>query len=352
MNRIIVLILLCFFLHQNTFSQTPASDPHWKINWEDNFDFFDPLKWIKQDYLTDDGPQLYLQSNVWVENSNLVLRLNNTRTKNIITGNWHDYTSGDIHSSSAYPIKYGYLEARIKFPFKEGKIWGFWPAFWTTLGYNVINPTSAAEIDICEIFGGEDNSNLQIGTCLHRCYSGWYTPYFPSPCNNGDMGQGHTISSSYTNWHTYAIEWDVNRITWYIDGKAIRTTVKHLIVDPIRIILNLAIQGQKKYHPPTSPPFEEKMYVDYVKVYSLKCDKNTVVTQIPNFNTYNYAVKKSISLSNTTTIPAGSNITLRANDFIELKPGFEVQTDRELYLDVSPCSNSSIIYKPYDPNRN
>jgi len=36
----------------------------------------------------------------------------------------------------------------------------------------------------------------------------------------------------------------------------------------------------------------------------------------------------------------GNNITLRATDFIELKPGFEVQTGRELYLDVTPCDNS------------
>ena len=206
MNRIIVSILLCFFLQQITLSQTPVNDPHWKLNWEDNFDFFDPLKWKKQDYLTDAGPQLYLQDNVWVENGTLVLRLNNTRTQNIKTGNWHDYTSGDVHSAPAYPIKFGYIEARIKFPYREGKKWGFWPAFWTTLGYNVVNPTSAAEIDICEIFGGEDDSYYVIGTCLHRCYSDWTSPVFPPPCNNGDMERRPTLSSSYTNWHTYAIE--------------------------------------------------------------------------------------------------------------------------------------------------
>jgi hypothetical protein len=49
------------------------------------------------------------------------------------------------------------------------------------------------------------------------------------------------------------------------------------------------------------------------------------------------AVQKSITLSGATTIPAGSNISLRATDFIELKAGFEVPTGRELYLDVTPC---------------
>lgn len=46
---------------------------------------------------------------------------------------------------------------------------------------------------------------------------------------------------------------------------------------------------------------------------------------------------KSISLSNATTLPANSNIFLRATDLIELKPGFEVLTGRELYLGVAPC---------------
>lgn len=44
-------------------------------------------------------------------------------------------------------------------------------------------------------------------------------------------------------------------------------------------------------------------------------------------------------MSNATNIPANSNISLRATDFIELKAGFEVQTGRELYLDVAPCEN-------------
>ena len=139
---------------------------------------------------------------------------------------------------------------------------------------------------------------------------------------------------SYADWHTYAIEWDRNRIIWYLDGKPVSSLSGHGIVYPVRIILNLALENE-----PASA-FETHMYVDYVKVYQLKCSIGsliTVINEIPNFNTYTYEVKKSISLSGATTIPAGSNISLRANDFIELKPGFEVPVGRELFLDVSPC---------------
>jgi len=56
----------------------------------------------------------------------------------------------------------------------------------------------------------------------------------------------------------------------------------------------------------------------------------------------NYAVKKSISLSSTTTIPQNNKICLRATDFIELKNGFEVPLGAELYLDVTPCESAGI----------
>jgi len=77
--------------------------------------------------------------------------------------------------------------------------------------------------------------------------------------------------------------------------------------------------------------------VDYVKVYGLKCDKHTIINEIPDFSAYDYKVKKSITLGSGTTIPAGTDISLRANDYIELLSGFEVPAGGQLYLDVSPC---------------
>jgi len=97
----------------------------------------------------------------------------------------------------------------------------------------------------------------------------------------------------------------------------------------------------------TTGNFAEYMYVDYVKVYQLKCDKNTPLT-INNFTdlaNYDNRVKKSITV-NPITIPQNANITLRANDFIELKPGFFIDTGRQMYLDISPCEIVNIITDP------
>jgi hypothetical protein len=85
------------------------------------------------------------------------------------------------------------------------------------------------------------------------------------------------------------------------------------------------------------------MYVNQINAYELKsdCDNNTALNEILDFEAYDYKVKKSITMSNATTIPQGNNISLRASDFIELKAGFEVPLGAELYLDINPCDGSS-----------
>ena len=342
----LILGLLCF-MYYLAFAQTPTNDSHWQLKWQDNFDTFNTNIWVKADSVAREHakePQIYIGNQVWTSGGNLVIEWNNTPficptpppdphwiCDTCVAGKKYNYRSGLIETKPFYNTQFGYIEARIKLPFKRvgTKSWGFFPAFWTMCNIGS-SCTTAGEIDIIEMFGGEYKEPNTLNTCIHRCYG--------DGCNNGNMSISHTYSDfDYTLWHTYAIEWNAMRIIWYLDGKVIRTTTNHQIVDPIRIILNFAIQSEKKYLPPTSPNYSAQMLVDYVKVYCLKCDKNAVVTKITDFNNYNYAVKKSISLDNQTTIPANSNITLRATDFIELKPGFEVQTGRELYLDVTPC---------------
>jgi len=248
------------------------------------------------------------------------------------------YTMGKVETRHPVYVQYGYIEARMKIPYRKGLC----SSFWTFRRDNGWLFTNAAEIDIVEVFGGKYPGPNTVTTCIHRGYV-TCTP----PINDGDKVMPHTLSSAYSNWHTYAIEWNKDRIIWYINGKPVRLYNNHGIIDPVMLIFSILIE--EKFLPPTTGSWTEYMYVDYVKVYSLKCDKNTVVNEISNFNTYNYAVKKSIAMSNATTIPAGSNIALRATDFIELKPGFEVQTGRELYLDVTPCEVKPEIVVPKPP---
>jgi len=352
MNRTIVFLMGCLLMQNIVFSQTPTYvpiDPHWQLQWQDEFDTFDNSRWGKGNYGVGSnlGVVIYMNEQVWVSNGNLVIEVNNnpiicppgigwTACMPCVAGKTYNYRSGLVSTFSTYNTQYGYIEARIKLPYV--KDWGFWPAFWTTIGWKVNSSHNAAEIDIFEMYGGREEPNI-IHTNIHKEYP-----------DGNPYGAIVTMPNfSYADWHKYAVEWNADRIIWYVDGKAIRTLSNHSIVDQVSIILNLAIQSQSKYYPPTSPPWSEQMLVDYVRVYSLKCEENPdmkVVNEIANFNTYNYAVKKSITMSNATTIPANSNITLRATDFIELKPGFSIDTGRELYLDVTSCPGTPILKPP------
>ncbi|MDR0438349.1 MAG: glycoside hydrolase family 16 protein [Bacteroidales bacterium] len=354
----IYLITMVLLIHHVIVAQTPKfnpNDPAWRLLFEDHFDgnSINESIWLVANHATHTAqPQLYTKTNVSVSNGNLVIKVNNdattcSHTSLVWTGAcWYcepgvlyNYTSGWIETKPEYSVQFGYIEARIKFPYRQN--YGFFPAFWTSVEQGDYGGR-ASEIDICEIFGSRDNP-YEIATNAHACYN----ERDPANCFQDEAGAGllrHTLATPYTEWHTYAVEWDADWIIYFVDGKPIRIlgndnigNSNNHIADPVRVILNLAIQKEEDHpFPPTSPRFEEYMYVDYVKVYQLNYGCREVVNEI-DFNTYNYAVKKSISLSGATTIPQGGNITLKASDFIELKNGFEVPLGTELSLEIHSC---------------
>jgi beta-glucanase (GH16 family) len=335
------LIVLAVLFMIPAYSQTPVNDPHWSKIWEDDFNFFNGNIWGCSTGLHNDDTSKIVVStnrpeNVFISNGNLVLqarRENYTYTNKQGITKTYPYTTGGISTGKNHNVHYGYIESRIKLPYGHG----FWPAFWTWNGRD-FSYTNEGEIDIFEMLG-HFPPNIMT-TSLHTCYG--------CPEESGNWYyQEIDISYSYTNWNLYAIEWTPTKFIWYVNGVAVRTSPNPGIVDPVRIILNLGINSDSGYQPNNTTPFPAKMEIDYVRIYKLKCDNNTVITQIPNFNTYNYAVKKSISLGSNTVIPSNSNIILRATDFIELRDGFELPLGSELYLDITPCENT-ISSKPVE----
>ena len=332
-KNILILFLFCFCLNGfMLFGQTPADDANWQLKWEDNFNDTTLSKWYVANLSDHQGePQLYINDNTSVINGNLVIEINNKDT--VFNNVTKHYTSGSIQSRKKYHTKFGYIEGRFQIPYKSG----FWPAFWTWRGYTQ-NYSNEAEIDIFEMLGGKYPSNT-ITTNIHTCY-------LSGICDENHYEVLAIPSFDYEDWHTYAVEWDPFKISWYLDNNLIRTIANenldysgNSIIDSVQILINVAITrvDNGAYLPPTSPFFQEYMLVDYVKVYQLMCDDTTVVIDIPNYNTFNYGIKQSISLSSVSSLVSGQNITLRASDFIELKNGFEVPLGAELYLDINTC---------------
>jgi beta-glucanase (GH16 family) len=323
MKKRFILIVLAELFMFSAFSQHPTSDENWQVVFEDNFDTFNNSLWRKpHNSLHGKEPQVYINSNVYIENGKLTLRTKK-QTYSLPNGNTYQYTSGEIVSN--IPYQYGYYEIYAKLPASSG----YWPAFW--FWNNSPNTQTSNcwynEIDVFEAYGNKPNA---VESRVH-----WG---FKCPANiYGSSEIGYHDCNYSTSYHWYGVEWTENKITWYVDRQVVRQEINNRggvgLQNPMYIILNVALGNLVN----SNTIFPNYMYIDQANAYKLKCDKNTVVNEISNFNTFNYAVKKSITLSGVTKIPPNSKISLKATNFIELKNGFEVPLGAELYLDITAC---------------
>ena len=193
--------------------------------------------------------QLYTKKNHTVENGLLTIELRKEGKK---------YTSTRITTKGKKNFKYGYIETRAKLP--RGK--GVWPAFWM-LGKNIskIGWPTCGEIDILEYVGKEPNT---IFTSLHTKAS-----------------HGNTINSKKTvinnvedDFHIYAIDWQKEKIDFYIDNVLVYTfqpEEKTTDIWPFKqrfyFILNLAVGGNFGGPEIDDTIFPQKFVIDYIKVY-------------------------------------------------------------------------------------
>jgi beta-glucanase (GH16 family) len=177
------------------------------------------------------------------------------------------YTSGRINTQGKHDYTYGYFEVRAKVT--EGK--GYLPAFWMMpTDENIYGQwPRCGEIDIMEVMGQE--TNKVYGTIHYG--------------NPHDQSQGTNVLSTgdfSSEYHTYAVDWEPGKITWYVDGVKYHeerdwysTTVGQGTVSypapfdqPFYMILNLAVGGEWVGYPDETTDFENQAFViDYVRAY-------------------------------------------------------------------------------------
>lgn len=183
-----------------------------------------------------------------------------------------EFTSGRILTRDLQTFTYGYFEAKMKTPAIEG----MWPAFWmlpqptdTTSTRNEYGGwASNGEIDIMEAKGRLKNV---IDNTLH--YGGGWP-------NNRHSGISYTMETDTENWHVYAIDWQENGMTWYIDGKvshSMKSSDWYTVSSdksgapfdvPFYLLFDLAVGGNYDGgRRPAADFTTASMYVDYVRVY-------------------------------------------------------------------------------------
>jgi beta-glucanase (GH16 family) len=348
MKKIYIFIVLAKLFFVSIFAQSPSqNDKNWRVVFEDDFstDFiysWGNERWYKGDniHIHENGVvelQHYIHSNVEIINDKLVLTAkyeNYTCTRpncNCNNGTFN-YTSGKISSNNKY--KYGYFEVYAKLPTGTA----FFPAFWLW-DASFEEPCFYNEIDIMEAEGCDPTwSSSNFGAYFNCIKEERHA--IPHPCN-------------YANgsYHWFGVEWDSLKITWHVDRKIVRQIPNNEkgigIQNPLGIKINLSLFPPEwgTCVPINNALFPNSMLVDLCNVYQLKydCSKNETINSFSDFANYYYAVKKSITLSGNTILPSGSDISLRATDYIELQNGFTVNEGAELYLDNNPCEVVSTV---------
>ncbi|MFN8375385.1 MAG: glycoside hydrolase family 16 protein [Anaerolineae bacterium] len=169
------------------------------------------------------------------------------------------YTSARLKTQGLQEFQYGRVEARLRVP--AGR--GLWPAFWM-LGSNFqqVGWPDCGEIDIMEYIGREPD--LILGT-MH------------GPGYSGALGLSTWNRQEYDiadDFHTFAIEWDEDQITWFYDDVAYSTYTRSDVGErewvfdqPFFIILNLALGGQLSGPIGLDTVFPAQYLVDYVRVF-------------------------------------------------------------------------------------
>ena len=225
--------------------------------------------------------QAYVDStdNIKVQDGKLVIKPIKTVDKD---GN-ASYTSGRVNTQGKHDFKYGYFECRAKVP--TGK--GYLPAFWMMpTDENLYGQwPKCGEIDIMEVMGQETN----------KAYG---TIHYGEP---HDQSQGTYAVASANNfadsYHTYAVDWEPGKITWYVDGikyheesdwfsaKSGQGTVAYPAPfdQPFYMILNLAVGGSWVGYPDDSTTYDDQQFaIDYVKVYQKDSYDENVEKPIKN----------------------------------------------------------------------
>ncbi len=243
--------------------QYPLSDQQNAGKWvllEDYSDEFegnvlDQVKWYKTNPKWKGRPPTYFHaSNVSLEGGALVLRINQHGDENIPGDFTH--TSGFIKSKKK--ILYGYFEAELK------AIDAPWVScFWMTN----VGKDWWTEIDICENAPGLSYNRHDLNSNLH---------VFKAPKDKGNVTKHFARSKKYyipfelqKDYHVWGLEWDKDKIRFYIDGILFREAENTHWHQPLEI--NINNESNKWFGAlPASKEVNEEFKIKYFRAWKKK----------------------------------------------------------------------------------
>jgi len=261
-------------------AQTPNKS-QWQFEWADEFNvtgLADSKNWsYEKGFVRNKEHQYYTEArkkNAFIEKGKLVIEAHRESfpNKDYEAGskNWQRarkqayWTSAALITKGKKSFLYGRIEVRARMPRGAGA----WPAIWM-LGTNIHKTgwPSCGEIDIMEFLGREPKT---IHTTIH-----FKDAQSKKHKNNGGSKDFHQLDEKF---HTYAIEWDKDKIDFFVDQVKIHRAELKLAnqadgSNPFRkphyLLLNLAMGGG--WGGKIDPKLQKARYeIDYVRYFKKK----------------------------------------------------------------------------------
>jgi beta-glucanase (GH16 family) len=163
------------------------------------------------------------------------------------------FTSGILTTKGKFTQEYGYFEIRARVP--KGQ--GLFPAFWLMPANGKWPP----ELDVFEVLG-QDSSKVYM--TVHYTNSNHYP---------GEVQGSYSGPDLSLEFHTYGLDWEPDRLTWYVDGVERFSTTQNVPHEPMFLLINLAVGGDWPGPPDHKTPFPSEFDINYVRVFSAKCTR-------------------------------------------------------------------------------
>ena len=231
-----------------------------------------------------------------VRNGALTITAVPDQTKFGYPGSWE---SGLITTQGNFSQTYGYFEMRAKLSPSIGS----WDAFWLLPNQAASNPNHLPgwqELDVVEHYAENEGG---VYSALHTTDS--------TPSQNLQYYSSHSgLTSGY---HTYAVNWQADKISFYFDGKYMGYQLTPSDMHgPMYILANLATQGSGGNNADAAgKPIS--MSIDYIRAYSN--DPNAVAVVHDTVSAPDktdpglYGATSAVVASSSTVVPSTSTVS-------------------------------------------
>jgi beta-glucanase (GH16 family) len=244
---------------------SPTSYPGYTLAWSDEFtgSTLNPNNWNYEINGNGEGNaelEYYTNrvQNLFLSQGNLIIE---ARQESYSGAN---YTSARIDSYNHESFTYGRVDIRAKLPVAQG----MWPALWM-LGNNINTGTNwpgCGEADIMELIGTYPS---RVTGSIHWLQGNGQEGTFNNNYNltNGDFSQA---------FHVFSMIWTADSVQYLVDNQvyvqasytADITSGTNPFNSPFFFIFNVAVGGNWPGSPGAGTVFPQRMFVDYVRVFS------------------------------------------------------------------------------------